>query len=213
MNSSRILDIVFGRNGKLRAQVAATPDLDPNLQTSTESETTTSNLHYVCSIHPGPPTPCNLAKSQQRRTPTTYPDCIQGNTIHPSSTGNCWEAHILPPAEPYEILLAKRYYRISRHEEDQLTIPTLLHALSQLDSPVEVIHLLDTSHSLEHDHIQEREQTVRSRLWENYAVKIHEREERLRNSSGRFPERLFQISAFKARTESIKTRVWRSKHK
>jgi hypothetical protein len=47
---------------------------------------------------------------------------------------------------------------------------------------------------------------------ENYAVKFPERAERLINSSGRFPERLFQISAFKARTECIKTMVWRSKH-
>jgi ribosomal protein L37E len=77
---------------------------------------------------------------------------------------------------------------------------------------VEVIHLTDTSHSLEHDQVQEREQTLRRRLWEKYAVKFPERAERLRNSSGRFPERLFQISAFKARTESIKTMVWRSKH-
>ena len=66
--------------------------------------------------------------------------------------------------------------------------------------------------SLEHDQIQEREQTLRRRLSENYAVKFPERPERLRNSSGRFPERLFQISAFRARTESIKTMVWRSKH-
>jgi len=42
----------------------------------------------------------------------------------------------------------KRYYHIRRHEEDQLTIPALLHALSELDPPVEVIHLTDTSHSL-----------------------------------------------------------------
>ena len=77
---------------------------------------------------------------------------------------------------------------------------------------MEVIHLPDTSHSLEHDPIQEREQTLRRRLWEKYAVKFPERAERLRKSSGRFPERLFQISAFKARTESIKTMVWRSKH-
>ena len=106
----------------------------------------------------------------------------------------------------------KRYYRIRRHEEDQLAIPALLHALSQLDPPEEVIHLTDTSHSLEHDQIQEREQTYRRRLWENYAVKFPERAERLRNSSGNFLERLFQISAFRARTESIKTMVWRRKH-
>jgi hypothetical protein len=36
----------------------------------------------------------------------------------------------------------------------------LLHALSQLDPPVEVIHLTDTSHFLEHDQTQEREQTL-----------------------------------------------------
>ena len=60
--------------------------------------------------------------------------------------------------------------------------------------------------------IQEREQTLRGRLWKNYAVKFPELAERLRNSSGRFSERLFQISAFRARTESIKTMVWRSKH-
>jgi len=106
----------------------------------------------------------------------------------------------------------QRYYRIRRHEEDQLTIPALLHVLSQLDPPVAVIHLTDTSHFLEHDQIQERQQTLRRRLWENYAVKFPERAERLRNSSGRFPERLFQISAFRARTESVKTMVWRRKH-
>jgi len=33
--------------------------------------------------------PCNLAKSQQRTTPTTYPDCIRKSTIHPSSTSSC----------------------------------------------------------------------------------------------------------------------------
>jgi len=71
------------------AQIATTPDLDSNLQASSESETTTSNLHYVCSIHSGLRTPCNLAKSQQRTTPTTYPDCEQGSTIYPSRTGNC----------------------------------------------------------------------------------------------------------------------------
>jgi hypothetical protein len=106
----------------------------------------------------------------------------------------------------------KRYYRIRRHEEDQLTIPALIHALSQLDPPVEVIHLTDTRHSLEHDQIEERKQTLRRRLWKNYAVKFSERAERLKNSSGRCPERLFQISAFRARTESIKTMVWRRKH-
>jgi hypothetical protein len=77
----------------------------------------------------------------------------------------------------------KRYYRIRRNEEDQLTIPALLHALSQLDPPVEVIHLTDTSHSLDQDQIQEREQTLHRRLWKNYAVKVSEREERLRKSS------------------------------
>jgi len=50
------------------------------------------------------------------------------------------------------------------------------------------------------------------RLWETYAVKFPERAERLTNSSGRFPERLFQMSAFRAKTESIKTIVWRRKH-
>jgi hypothetical protein len=77
---------------------------------------------------------------------------------------------------------------------------------------VEVIHLTDTSHSLEHDQVQEREQTLRRRLWEKYAVKFPERAERLRNSSGGFPERLFQTSAIRAITESIKTMVWRRKH-
>jgi hypothetical protein len=69
-----------------------------------------------------------------------------------------------------------------------------------------------SSHFLEHDQIQEEEQTLRRRLWANYAVKFPERAKRLRNSSGRFPERLFQISAFKARTKSINTMVWRSEH-
>jgi hypothetical protein len=79
----------------------------------------------------------------------------------------------------------KRYYRIRRHEEDQLAIPALLHALSQLEPPVEVIHLTDTSHFLEHDQVQEREQqALRRRIWENYAAKFPERAERLRNSSG-----------------------------
>jgi hypothetical protein len=107
----------------------------------------------------------------------------------------------------------KRYYRIRGHEEDQFTIPALLHALSQLDPPVEVIHLTDTSHSLEHDQVQEGQQTLRIRLWEKYTVEFSELAERLRNSSGRFPERLFEISAFRARTESIKTMVWRRKHR
>jgi hypothetical protein len=106
----------------------------------------------------------------------------------------------------------KLYYRIRRHEEDQLTIPALVHALSQVAAPVQVFHLTDTRHFLGHDEIQEREQSLRRRLWENYAVKFPERTERLENSSGRFPERLFQISAFRARTESIKTMVWRRKH-
>jgi hypothetical protein len=75
---------------------------------------------------------------------------------------------------------------------------------------VEVIQLTDTSHSLEYDEIQEGEQTLSRRLWKNYAVKFPGRAELLRNSSGRFPQRLFQISAFRGRTESIKTMVWRN---
>jgi len=77
------------------AQVAATPDLDPNIQASTESETTTSSLDYVCSIHSGLPAPCNVTKSQQRTTPRTYQDSRQGSTIHPSSTGSCWQVFLV----------------------------------------------------------------------------------------------------------------------
>jgi hypothetical protein len=95
----------------------------------------------------------------------------------------------------------KQYYGITRHEEDQLTIRALLHALSQLDPPVEVIHLTDTRDSLKHDQVQEREQTLCRRLWKNYAVKFPEHPARLENSSGRYPESLFQISAFRVRTE------------
>jgi hypothetical protein len=107
-------------------------------------------------------------------------------------------------SERYEILLIKRYNRIRRHEEDQLTIPALLHALSQLDPPVEIIHLTDTSYSLKQDEIQERQQTLRRRIWQNYAVKLPQRAARLENSSGRYPGRLFHISAFIAKTDSIK---------
>jgi hypothetical protein len=51
--------------------------------------TTTSNLPNVCSIHSALPIPCNLAKFEPRRTPATYPDCIQGSTTHPPSTSDC----------------------------------------------------------------------------------------------------------------------------
>jgi hypothetical protein len=107
----------------------------------------------------------------------------------------------------------RRYYRIRRHEEDQLAIPALLQDLSQLDPPVEVSHLNDTSHSLEQDQIQETEQTLCRILWKNYVVKFPGRAAHLENSSGTYPERLFQIFAFRARAETIKTMVWKSKHK
>jgi len=41
------------------------------------------------------------------------------------------------------------------------------------------LHLTNTSHSLEHDEIQGEEQTLRRRLWKNYAVKFPERAERV----------------------------------
>jgi hypothetical protein len=102
--------------------------------------------------------------------------------------------------------MKKRYYRIKRHEEDRLTIPALLHALSQLDpqwklfiSPIRATPWSTIKYK--------REQALRRKLWEYYAVKFAEHAERLRNPSGRFSERMFQISAFRARTESIKTMV------
>jgi len=45
---------------------------------STQSEATTSRLHIVCSMHSGLPAPCNLAKSKQRTTPTTYSTVNKG---------------------------------------------------------------------------------------------------------------------------------------
>jgi hypothetical protein len=78
--------------------------------------------------------------------------------------------------------------------------------------PVEVIHLTDTSDSLEQDGIQEREQKLRRRLWKNYSVKFPERAARLKPFSGRYLERLFQTIVIQARTNSIKTMACWSKH-
>jgi len=225
VNSHRILGIVVGRNAKLHANHAQLShklrrhliwiqiykrQLNPKQRRRTYIMYVQSILDYqLLAIWP------SLNKEQRQQLTRTVHKGARFILQAPATVDGsicCREAHIFPPAERYEILLMKRYYRIRRHEEDQLAIPALLHALSQLDPPVEVIHLTDTSHLLEHDQIQEREQTLRRRLWENYAVKFPERAKRLRNSSGRFPERLFQISAFRARTKSIKTMVWRSKH-
>jgi len=226
VKSHRILGIVVGRNGKLHGNHAQLlhkllrhliliqiykRQLNPKQQRRTYIMYVQSILDYqLLAIWP------SFNKEQRLQlTRTGYkgarfilqaPATVDGSIC-------CREAHIFPPAERYEILLMKRYYPIRRHEEDQLTIAALLHALSQLDPPVGVIHLADTSRSLEHDQIQERQQTLRRRLWENYAVEFPERAKRLRNFSIRFPERLFKICAFRARTESIKTMVWRSKHK
>ena len=71
------------------------------------------------------------------------------------------------PAERYEILLMKRYYRFKKHEEDQLTIPALPHALSQIGSSVEVIHVTKIRHSLKQDRIQETEQKLSKDLWKS----------------------------------------------
>jgi hypothetical protein len=48
-------------------------------------------------------------------------------------------------------------------------------SLIQLDPWVEVIHLSDTRYSLEQDQVQERDQTLRRRLWKNFAVKFLDR--------------------------------------
>ena len=115
---------------------AATADLDPTLQASTESETTTSNLHDVSSIHSGLPTLAiwpSLYKEQRKQlTSTMYkgerfilqaPATVEGSICSR-------EADILPRAERYEILVMNRYYRIRSQKEDQLTVATLLYALT-----------------------------------------------------------------------------------
>jgi hypothetical protein len=60
----------------------------------------------------------------------------------------------------------KRYCRIRRHEEDQLEIPALLHALSQLDPALEVIHLTHTSYFLEQDEIQKKRANITQKTLE-----------------------------------------------
>ena len=92
--------------------------------------------------------------------------------------------------------------------------PLQLCSMLSVDSipPVEVIHLTDTSDSLEQDGIQEREQKLRRRLWKNYSVKFPERAARLKPFSGRYLERLFQTIVIQARTNSIKTMACWSKH-
>jgi hypothetical protein len=69
---------------------------------------------------------------------------------------------MLPPAERYEILLMKRDYRLRRHEEDQLTIPALLHPLTQLDSqwqlfisPIQATHWSEIKYTKESKHYAE----------------------------------------------------------
>jgi hypothetical protein len=139
----------FLQSRAIVAKVAATTDSDP-----------TSNLHYVCSIHSGLPLWPSLNKEQrQQLTRTVYkgarfilqaPATVDGSIC-------CRKAHILPPAERYATLLMRRYYRIRGHDEDQITIPALLRALSHLDPPVKVIHVTQTSRFLEQDQKEERE--------------------------------------------------------
>jgi hypothetical protein len=124
---------------------------DPNVQVSTESETTTSTfimyiqpiLNYqVLAISP------SLNKEQgQQLTRTVY-----------KGARFILQAHAIIDGyfAVWKHVLFHMYNFIRRHEGDQLTIPALLHALSQLDSPVQVIHITDTSHSLEQDKIQSR---------------------------------------------------------
>jgi len=136
VKSHRILGIVVGRNGKLLRRHLIwiqiyKRQLNPKQRRRTYIMYVQSILDYqLLAIWP------SLNKEQrQQLTRTGYkgarfilqaPATVDGSIC-------CREAHIFPPAERYEILLMKRYYRIRRYEEDELTIPALLHALSQLD--------------------------------------------------------------------------------
>jgi hypothetical protein len=148
VKSHRILGIVLGRNGNLPANHAQLlhklrrhliwiqiykRQLNPKQRRGTYILYVQSILDYqLLAIWP------SLNKEQrQQLTRTFYKGARFILQAPPTVDGSicCREVHIFPPAERYEILLMKRYYRMRRHEEDQLAIPSLLHALSQLDSP------------------------------------------------------------------------------
>jgi hypothetical protein len=48
---------------------------------------------------------------------------------------------------------------------------------------------------VEQHQVQDREETLRRRLWNNYAVKFPERGAHLGSPLGKYPQRFFQISA------------------
>lgn len=159
VNSDRILCIVVGRSGKLDAYHAHLLHklrwkliwIQMYNRQLNRKQRCRTNIMYVQSIRDYLLLPIwqSLDTKQHQQL---------ARTVYKGAWFIFW-APATVDGSRCEIILIKRYYRITIYEEGQLTIPPMLHSLSQLDPHVEVINLNYTRHCLEQRELR--------RLWGN----------------------------------------------